>query len=173
MITLHHTTLIATCLLLVVAVFTDVRDGKIYNAVTLPFALLGMVLNLLNGGLTGLLLSIAGVAVGLALFFVSGLLGRLLGAGDCKLFAAVGALLGPQVLLWAILYSLVAGGIFGILMAIWRGVLRQALQRVWQALYFRVYMKTPMDITNSPSKLRLPYAIAICAGTLFTIWVRQ
>lgn len=173
MITLHHTTLIATCLLLVVAVFTDVRDGRIYNAVTLPFALLGMILNLLDDGLTGLLLSLAGVAMGLALFFVSGLLGRLLGAGDCKLFAAVGALLGPHLLLWAILYSLIAGGIFGIMMALWRGVLKQALQRVWQAVYFRVYMKTPMDITGSPSKMRLPYAIAICAGTLFTIWVWQ
>lgn len=181
MITLHHTTLIATCLLLVVAVFTDVRDGKIYNAVTLPFALVGVILNMVAGvasggalgGVSGLLFSLAGVGVGLALFFVSGLLGRILGAGDCKLFAAVGALLGPQLLVWAILYSLIAGGLFGIAMALWRGVLQQALVRVWQALYFRICMKTPMDITDSPSKLRLPYAVAICAGTLFTIWSRQ
>lgn len=173
MITLHHTTLIATCLLLVIAVFTDVRDGKIYNAVTLPFALLGLVLNLLSGGLVGLLLGLGGLAVGLALFFLSALLGRLLGAGDCKLFAALGALLGPQLLVWAILYSLIAGGIFGILMALWRGVLQQALQRVWQAVFFRFFLKVPMDITDSPSKLRLPYAVAICAGTLFAIWQRQ
>lgn len=173
MITLHHLTLIATSALLVISVYTDVRDSKIYNAVTVPFALVGLVLNILQQGVWGAVLSIEGLLLGLALFFLSAFLGRILGAGDCKLFAAIGALLGPTLLLWAILYSLLAGGIFAILIALWRGVLRQSLRRVWEAIFFRVYLKVPMDITDSPAKVRLPYAVAICAGTLFKIWMSK
>jgi len=165
--------LVATCAVLIISVFTDVRDGKIYNAVTLPFALLGLILNIINRGLPGLLFSLAGLGMGLALFFLSAFLGRILGAGDCKLFAAVGALQGPQFLLWAILFSLAVGGVFAILVALWRGVLRHSLRRVWEAVYFKVYLKMPMDISTSSSKLRLPYAVAILAGSLFTIWYQQ
>ena len=164
---------IATCAVLIISVFTDVREGRIYNAVTVPFAALGLLLNILDKGLAGVVFSLGGLALGLALFFVSAFLGRILGAGDCKLFAAVGALQGPQFLLWAILFSLVIGGVFGILVAVWRGVLKRSLHRVWQAVYFKIYMKMPMDITQSESKLRLPYAVAILAGCLFTIYWQQ
>jgi len=85
----------------------------------------------------------------------------------------VGALQGPQFLLWAILFSLAVGGVFAILVALWRGVLRHSLRRVWEAVYFKVYLKMPMDISTSSSKLRLPYAVAILAGSLFTIWYQQ
>jgi hypothetical protein len=57
--------------------------------------------------------------------------------------------------------------------ALWRGVLRHSLQRVWQAVYFKICLKMPMDMTQSSSKLRLPYAIAILTGTLFTVWWQQ
>jgi len=169
----HGAVLVATCVVLIISVFTDVRDGKIYNAVTLPFALLGLILNAISKGLPGVLFSLAGLALGLALFFLSALLGRILGAGDCKLFAAVGALQGPRFLLWAILFTLVIGGVFGLLVALWRGVLRHSLRRVWEAVYFKVYLKMPMDISQSSSKLRLPYAVAILTGSLFTLWYQQ
>jgi prepilin peptidase CpaA len=172
MITLHHLTLIATAVLLVISVYTDVRDSKIYNWITVPFAALGFLLNVLQQGAWGALASLEGLLLGLALFFVSALVGRILGAGDCKLFAAIGALLGPSLLLSAILYSLLAGGVFAILIALGRGVLGQSLKRVWEAVFFKIYLKVPMDITDSPTKVRLPYAIAICAGTLFVMWAK-
>jgi len=108
--------------------------------------------------------------LGLSLFFVSALLGRILGAGDCKLLAAVGALLGPQLLLWVMLYTALAGGVFAIVVALWRGVLGRSAKAVWQAVYFRLAMKMPMDITTADARMRLPYAIAICAGGLIALW---
>jgi prepilin peptidase CpaA len=107
----------------------------------------------------------------LALFFISAFLGRILGAGDCKLFAAVGALQGWHPLIWIILYSLLAGGVLGIIVALWRGVLRRSLTQVWRSAYARAFLNTPMDITQSEVKTRLPYALAICAGTLIFIWL--
>lgn len=161
---------LATCLILIISVFTDVRYGRIYNAVTVPFALLGLILRTVDGGVGGLLQSLGGLGIGLAMFFVSALVGRILGAGDCKLFAAVGALQGPQFMLWTILYSLLAGGIFALIVAAWRGILGPSLDRVWRSAYMRIAMKVPMDIEQSDRRARLPYAIAISAGVLYMLF---
>lgn len=170
MSTPQYTIALATCVLLVIAVFTDVRGSKIPNALTLPFAILGLLLNVWAYGAFGVLVSLGGLVLGLALFFLSALLGRILGAGDCKLFAAIGALLGAKLLIWVILYTAVAGGVFALLIALWRGVLGRSCKAVWQAVYFRLTMKMPMDITTADAKMRLPYAVAICAGCLFVLW---
>lgn len=168
--TLDYLLIAATVVLLLISVYTDVRYRKIYNAVTVPFAVLGLALNIYARGWGGILFSLEGIALGLALFFASAFLGRILGAGDCKLFAAVGAFQGPQMLLWCILWGLVAGGVIAVIVALARGVLRPALTRVWQSLYMRAYHKMPMDITASSEQMRLPYALAICVGTLFAMW---
>ncbi|NPV48531.1 MAG: prepilin peptidase [Armatimonadetes bacterium] len=167
---LSYSIAIATCAVLIISVFTDVRHGKIYNAVTVPFAILGIILNILDRGWTGVLFSLGGIATGLAMFFVSAFLGRILGAGDCKLLAAVGSFLGAKLLIWVILYGAVAGGLIALAIALWRGVLRQSVSAVWRAVYMRFFMKLPMDITTAHEKTRLPYAIAICAGGLMVMW---
>ncbi|MEI6502201.1 MAG: A24 family peptidase [Armatimonadota bacterium] len=167
---LQHALLALTVLLLLISVYTDVRYRKILNAVTLPFAVAGLLLNIAARGWWGVVFSVEGVAMGLAVFFLSAFLGRILGAGDCKLFAAVGALQGPDMLLRCILCSLVAGGVLAIIVALARGVLRPALTRVWQSVYLRAYHNTPMDIASSGEKMRLPYALAIAAGSFVALW---
>jgi prepilin peptidase CpaA len=167
---LQHILTALTALLLLISVYTDVRYRKILNAVTVPFAAAGLVLSVVARGWWGVAFSLEGIALGLAVFFASAFLGRILGAGDCKLFAAVGALQGPHMLLWCILYSLVAGGVLAIIVALARGVLRPALTRVWQSVYLRAYLKTPMDIASSGEKMRLPYALAIATGCLVAMW---
>jgi prepilin peptidase CpaA len=161
---------LATCVILIISVFTDVRYGRIYNTVTVPFAALGIVIHTVDGGLAGLGQSLGGLGLGLALFFISALVGRILGAGDCKLLAAVGALQGPQFILWAILYTLLAGGALALVVALWRGILGPSLDRVWRAAYMRIAMKVPMDIEQSDQRARLPYAIAISAGVLYMLY---
>lgn len=167
---LNYIIIAATCVVLLISVVTDIRYNRIFNAVTVPFAALGLVLNIADKGWAGILFSLEGIGLGLATFFVSALIGRILGAGDCKLFAAIGALQGPHVLLWAILYSLIAGGVLAIIVALWRGVLRQSINAVWRSVYFRLFLKMPMDVTGASEKTRLPYALAICAGTLVVLW---
>ena len=166
----QHAILVLTVVLLLVSVYTDMRYRKILNAVTLPFAVAGLILNVVSRGWGGVLFSLGGVAMGLAVFFSSAFLGRILGAGDCKLFAAVGALQGWHMLIWCILYGLVAGGVLAIVVALARGVLRPALTRVWQSVYLRAYHNTPMDIASSGEKMRLPYALAIAAGCFAAMW---
>jgi len=152
-----------------VAAYTDVRCGKIFNAVTVPFALLGLVLHTIGGGWEGFLLSAGGIGVGFGLWLVSSFLGRVLGGGDIKLLMAFGALQGPGFLLWALAYGAVVGGVIAVVVALRRGMLGASFRSLGTALYLRAAMSTPMEISDGAGEIRLPYAIALGAGALLAL----
>ena len=159
--------------LLVGATYTDIRYSKIFNAVTVPAAILGIVVNGVGHGVAGLIGSIEGIALGLALLPICGLLGRILGGGDIKLLAAVGALEGPYVLLWACGYTAIAGGILAVMVALWRRSLRAGVERLGHALWARMAANATLDIKTADAKARLPYAIAIAFGSLIAVYAVQ
>jgi prepilin peptidase CpaA len=69
-----------------------------------------------------------GLGVGLALMLPGFLFGAT-GAGDVKLFAAMGTLVGPTHILRGFFFTVVAGGILAIAVAAKRGRLQQTLGR--------------------------------------------
>ena len=152
-----------------VAAYTDVRCGKIFNAVTVPFALLGLALHAIGGGWEGVLLSLGGIGVGFGLWLVSSFLGRILGGGDIKLLMAFGALQGPGFLLWALGYGAVIGGVIAVVLALRRGMLGATFRSLGTSLYMRAAMSTPMEIADGAGSVRLPYAIALGAGALVAL----
>ena len=95
------------------AAWIDLRSGRIPNALSLAGAMLGLIIHLELGGLGGLLHSLAGLGLGLALM-LPGYLVRSTGAGDVKLMAAVGALLGPEGVLVAFISAILVGATFGV-----------------------------------------------------------
>src|SRR5690242_564869 len=102
----------------------DLRTRRIPNVLTFGGTLVALLLHGYMGGLSGVGLSLAGWAVGLALFFPFFALGGL-GAGDVKLLAAVGALVGPLPAVWVALFTMIAGGVMAILVASYSGYLRR------------------------------------------------
>src|SRR5262249_9219317 len=97
---------------LAAAVYCDVRWGKIYNKITFPCIAARLLLNTLRDGLAGAPLSLEGVGSALVAVRVLGLIaGQGLGGGDIKLLAAIGALRGPEFLMWAALATAFAGGV--------------------------------------------------------------
>jgi len=84
-------------LLSVIAGVTDFRSRRIPNWLTLPGLIVGVGLNTVAGGWSGLKLSLLGAGLGLLLLLPFVLL-RSLGAGDWKLAGALGAFVGPGVL---------------------------------------------------------------------------
>lgn len=164
--------IIASVVLALAAAYTDIRWGKIFNWVTVPFALLGLTLNSVAGGMEGSLLSLGGIAAGFALWLVSNFLGRILGGGDIKLLMAFGALLGPGFMAWTFALGAVIGGVMSIVIAIRRGVLAKIIKQMGTSVYMRTAFATPMEITDGAGEIRLPYAIALGAGALITIAVR-
>ena len=170
MITITVVTTSLAMLLVAAAVYTDVRWGKIFNHLTMPAIALGLVINSLTGGLDGFVHSIAGLGLGLGLFLVSCLLGRILGGGDIKLLMAVGALQGPAFLAWTICYTAIIGGVLAVIIAVRHGILLEKIKTLFASCYMRLTFRVPMEMEdNEATQPRLPYAIAISLGTVATI----
>ena len=91
-----------------VAVITDLKDGKVYNWLTLPAILLGWLLNLYLQGLSGLGYSLVATLLGILLYMPGGVFG-LIGMGDVKLLGALGAIGGSNYVFTIFLYSSALG----------------------------------------------------------------
>jgi prepilin peptidase CpaA len=88
-----------------VATMTDWREGKIYNKLTFPMMLVGLILNTALGDWR---VGVFGLVAATALHWTLWRIG-VQKAGDAKLLMAVGALMGPRFMLeasawYAVLY---------------------------------------------------------------------
>jgi prepilin peptidase CpaA len=92
----------------------DLRTRRIPNVLTFGGAAVGLVYAFTSHGFSGLLASLEGWGVGLALFLPMFLLGGM-GAGDVKLLACLGAWVGPFEAVWVAIYLMVAGGVMGMI----------------------------------------------------------
>jgi prepilin peptidase CpaA len=155
--------------LVAAAAQADVRTRKIPNALTFPALLLGLAMHTSLSGFQGLQSSLAGLAFATAVL-LPGWLFRWMGAGDVKLMAAVGAWLAwPQTVI-AVLASLVMGGAISLIVAMRRGVLRQAITGagfIAQAALARTGSAPPLT-----TGVRFPFALAVFAGATIALWIR-
>jgi prepilin peptidase CpaA len=156
------------------ACVTDLRSRRIPNVLTFGASVVAVLFGAVSGGLTGLGWSLAGWAVGCALFLPWFLLGGM-GAGDVKLMAALGSWAGPSTVIWMALYGAVAGGVFAIAVSLARGYLSELFRNIWGLLMFwRIAGVQPHpELTLGTGKgPRLPYALPITAGALAVLWLR-
>src|SRR6478672_7302054 len=118
--------------LLVAAAVIDWRTLRIPNWLTVGGMALGIAISATHATSmrTGLGAGTAGALTGLVLLLPLYVL-RLLGAGDVKLMAMVGAFVGPSGTLGALLYVVVTGGIAALLVAARRGALRRLLENLY------------------------------------------
>ena len=156
---------------LMIASFTDIRSQKIPNLLTYPTIILSLLYNLFTKGPEGLLLSLAGLVIGLFFFMIPYLKGGI-GAGDVKLMGAVGAALGPKFVINAFLFTGIIGGVYAlVIFLIYFDALKLFIART------RTMVKTLLSTGNfifipaddSEKKPRLCYALAIASGTLITM----
>jgi prepilin peptidase CpaA len=165
---------ITVSLLIVVTLcaITDVLEHRIPNIVLLPALLVAIVFNSLLAGLPGLLDCILGLVLGFAMLFPLYFLGGT-SAGDVKLLAVVGALLGTNGALIAGVATLFFGGLFGVLFIAWRVI--EPILTAHVAQWVRNAGATaPQQIgamTRDRSRnAQFPYAPAIACGAYFSIW---
>jgi len=105
------------------ATIDDLRRRAIANGINAAGLVAGLVYHAANRGLTGLEWSAAGAAVGFAVFLIFYWMGGM-GAGDVKLMAAFGALLGPSAILVAALLAAPLGALMAAGCLLWRWRLR-------------------------------------------------
>lgn len=121
--------------LLLLSLFSDAKYCKIKNIITMPFIIIGIITNFFLGGYDDLLQAVFGVFLPVGLLFIFSVL-KMIGAGDVKLFAAVGSIMGLSFVTYSIAYSFLCGGILSIIVLIVR---KNAVERF---MYFFQYLKT-------------------------------
>jgi prepilin peptidase CpaA len=152
----------------------DLRTRRIPQVLTLGGAAAGVAFHLVGGGWSAAAGSVAGWALGIAIFMPPFALGGL-GAGDVKLLGALGAWLGPADVVWLALYAGVAGGVLAIGVALATGYLSRALTNLqlllthWSVNGIRPLPELTLQHARGP---RLAYAVPILAGTMVRLWLR-
>ncbi len=164
----------------VVASITDVSKFKVYNLLTFPCFLSGLVYGVCVGGWQGLWFALVGSLFGLTILLIPYLMGGL-GAGDVKFVMAIGSWLGPTLLVPAILIGCVATvGYFLLFVGRaqgWRGVL-QSLHLL--ALRMSVFGKnfacadsfeSVQDVANGPNPhgRLIPFSAMISLGIVVSL----
>ena len=161
-------------LLLVVlgAAVYDVRYRRIPNWLSMSGVLLGLALNaFLYQGWPGLRLSLQGLGIGFGVYFLLYML-RAMGAGDVKLMAAVGAIVGPRDWFGTFLITAVIGGAMALILVASKGRVKKTL---WNVSFILSEMKSgrpayigkeELDVRN-PKALGLPHGAVIAVGTIF------
>lgn len=147
----------------VAAAAIDLRTRRVPNPLTLGIAVTGLALAASGLGVLHPAQALGGLAVGLALMLPGHLVGAT-GAGDVKLFAALGTLLGPAGMLWGFVYTAIAGGVLAVVVAWRRRVVAETVTRT--ATLIRTIGSNAAEIERPSVNNRFAYAPAIALGTL-------
>jgi prepilin peptidase CpaA len=119
-----------------VAAVMDVWKFKVYNALTLPLLVGGLIYHAAVDGIPGLQGSLMGILFGFATLIVVYAMGGM-GAGDVKLMAAVGAWLCMPLTFYVFLLAALAAGAYAALLTVMSGRLRETWIEV-QIILFRL-----------------------------------
>lgn len=151
------------------AAYTDWKHGKVYNWLTAPAAVAGLLLGAVGGGWIGLATSFAGLAAGLASGVLAAAVGAPFGGGDIKLLAAIGALGGPPFLLRTAIYGILIGGLAAMAIALLRGTLSAAVKSLFTFICAKLLGARPITLSAVSHAGTMPFAVAIAAGCWLAI----
>ena len=162
---------IATLLvpLAVIITYYDVRYRRIPNAFVLATFVSGVTVNTIYGGWHGTMASLGGCAIAFMLMFILHVFGAM-GAGDVKLFAAVGSLTGTHLVLPTFLIVILTGGALAVLLTLRSGAIRATMQRVMLILVGLLPgWHIPRFAVPADRRHTIPYGVAITFGSLISL----
>jgi len=157
-------------LILGTAIASDLRWRTIPNWLTGSSILVGLGFHTVMNQFVGFVFSLEGAAVGLGLFVILYMCGWM-GAGDVKLFAAVGSFLGPaQTISAAIVIALVGGLLALLVLGFHQGWRRMGLW-LWSHVETMFLTRSAQGLTLEQGVApKVPYAVAIGLGTIGSYW---
>jgi prepilin peptidase CpaA len=169
--TLNSTVAICLMIILVTAVITDIKSHRIPNVLLFPALAFSLMFHTATGGADGLLGSLAGLALGIAMLLPLYVMGGM-GAGDVKLLGVVGSFLGPWATVVAGMATMIAGAVVGITVILWR--------RLGPTIPIHKFPPAGAQVVTSsgsvqrvrpePRSIQIAYAPAIAAGTVAALW---
>jgi prepilin peptidase CpaA len=148
--------------------YYDVRYRRIPNAFVLATLASGVAINFLFAGLPGIYASIGGCLLAFSLMFMLHIFGAM-GAGDVKLFAAIGAVTGAPLVLPTFLVVILTGGLLALVSIIRAGVVVTTMQRVIQILVGLLPgWEMPRFAVPADRRHTIPYGVAITLGSIIS-----
>ena len=150
--------------------YYDVCYRRIPNSFVLATLTSGILVNAFYGGFRGALTSLLGCFIAFTLMFVLHVFGAM-GAGDVKLFAAIGSLVGAHLVLPTFLVVALTGGVLGSSLRS-RGPrqLKFTLMRVLQILIGLLPgYKIPRFPVPTDRRHTIPYGVAITFGSFLSL----
>jgi prepilin peptidase CpaA len=177
--TLTSSPAVLLVILVIAAAVIDMRSLRIPNWLTVSGMLLGLAWNTALGSpfYTGFLWALAGLATGLAMLLPLYVL-KVMGAGDVKLMAMVGAFLGFPEIVAAVLFTFIAGGVAALIYALVHRSAGRLVGNVLDITRFAAFgfmsgVRPSVDSAMGPSIGRFPYGISIAAGTIAWLAARH
>jgi prepilin peptidase CpaA len=151
--------------------YWDVRYRRIPNELVLLTFIGGLALNTIFEGSHGFLISLGGFAFAFGLMFFLHAFGTM-GAGDVKLFAAIGAVVGVSSVLPTLMVVALTGGLLAVGKMIHARRTLTTMLGVTQVFYGLLpgqkvpRFEVPVDHTYT-----LPYAVPICFGSVIAFFI--
>jgi Flp pilus assembly protein, protease CpaA len=166
-ILIYNIKLVLLFMLVLAALFSDIKTYKIKNVLIIFFVIAGVGLNTLAFGVKGLADCLLGTVLP---FFLLILLfaARMLGAGDIKLFCAAGAIMGWQYILYCMAFSFMAGGVIALI------IMLAGRNFIKRFKYLAVYLKSCFltksilsygNFTEKNDGTKMRFSYAVTAGT--------
>jgi prepilin peptidase CpaA len=144
--------------------YTDVRYRRIPNKLVLATLIGGLILNTAFDGWNGLLISLGGSALAFGLMLMLHVFATM-GAGDVKLFAAVGAIVGISHVVPTLMIVALTGGVLAVCKMIYARRVVTTMAGVFQFFYGLLPGHTvPRIEVPADPNYTLPYAVPICFG---------
>jgi Flp pilus assembly protein protease CpaA len=169
--------------LLIVATFTDIAYGRIYNWLVYPAIVLGVALavagqivgagepdvvqSLLEPDVVQSLLGLTLAAGLFGFFFARGWMG----AADVKFAAAIGALKGIGFFVQALIFITLAGFMLAVIVLIWRGRFIESIKNCL-VFFFRPRKLAKQMEADGRTPDMIPYGVAIAFGTM-CVWILE
>jgi prepilin peptidase CpaA len=148
---------------------TDLKHRKIFNWLTLPAIVVGLLFSLVAAGAPGLGQSLLGVIIALAAFGWMWMI-QVMGAGDVKLLMAYGALAGVigasgrsglEFVADTILLTLFVGGAIALVQLAAKGRLLGFFGKIRRFLLSATSKYLVTEFPKADPKLKMPFGIAI------------
>ena len=151
----------------ILALWTDLLRGKIYNWLTLPMLVLGVMVQVFVAGWSGLGASLIGMVLALALFGGIYWVGAL-GAGDVKLLMAYGAWCGPVFVMEASLISILFGGCMAAGILIYQGKMKIFLAKIIRFIRSFLIKELELEFPQVDHRLKMPFGIPLVLSAVVT-----
>jgi prepilin peptidase CpaA len=148
------------------AAIIDIRHRRIPNVVCVATAVTGITLSTIGINTVTVSSALAGLAAGFLIMLPGHVFGAT-GAGDVKLFAAAGTLLGSGRIVRAFLFVAIAGGVLAVAVAVRRGRLGRTMGLTARLLGRPDKLKAAIE---SPAEHnRFSYGPAIAIGCVIAM----